>query len=40
MIESAIPPLLALLGHRAVSDLSPLLGAKRTLCAQSEYFAF
>ena len=23
-----------------MSDLSPLSGAKRTLCARSEYFAF
>jgi hypothetical protein len=33
-------PLLALFGPRAMSDLSPLSGAKRTICARSEYFAF
>src|SRR6266853_3691829 len=27
-------------GTSAMSDLSPLSGAKRTICTQSEYFAF
>jgi hypothetical protein len=32
--------LLALNGHPVMSGLSPLSGAKRTQCAQGEYFAF
>src|SRR5450631_825831 len=32
--------ILAPLGHGAMSELSPLSGAKRTICTRSEYFAF
>jgi hypothetical protein len=31
---------LALFGHGAMSELSPLSGAKQTISARSEYFAF
>jgi hypothetical protein len=33
-------PEMALLGHAAMSDLSPLSGVERTSSARNEYFAF
>jgi hypothetical protein len=33
-------PFMALFGHGAMSDLSPLCASKRTICARSEYFGF
>jgi hypothetical protein len=33
-------PFVARNGPPAMADLSPLTGAKRTICARSEYFAF
>ncbi len=39
-MRRGMSPFLALFGHAGGVDLRPLLGAKRTLSAPNEYFAF